>query len=67
MHRADLDCFILLSFLPLYSCAFIKLGKNKINVIEKKIKPKILPPEILLNLGIRLRLNYERFKARDDL
>ena len=40
---------------------------REINVIEKKIKPKILPPEILLNLGIRLRLNYERFKARDDL
>jgi glycine/D-amino acid oxidase-like deaminating enzyme len=40
---------------------------REINVIEKKIKPKILPPEILLNLGIRIRLNYERFRARDDL
>ncbi len=40
---------------------------NEINVIECRDKPTWLPPKLFLNLGIRTRLMYERFRSRLDL
>ncbi len=40
---------------------------NEIEIIEKRNKPTWLPPQPFLNLGIRSRLFYERFKARSEI
>ena len=40
---------------------------NEINIIEKKNKPTWLPPEPFLNIGIKTRLVYERFKAKSEI
>ena len=40
---------------------------NEINIIEKKNKPTWLPPQPFLNLGIKTRLVYERFKAKSEI
>ena len=40
---------------------------KEINIIEKKNKPTWLPPQPFLNLGIRTRLVYERFRSKLDL
>ena len=40
---------------------------KEIEIIEKKIKPTWLPPQPFLNLGIKTRLIYERFRARSEL
>ena len=40
---------------------------NEINIIESRNKPTWLPPQPFLNLGIRSRLIYERFRSKLDL
>lgn len=40
---------------------------EEIKVIEKRKKPNSLPPKLLLNIGIYLRLFYERFIARNEI
>jgi len=40
---------------------------NEINIIENRNKPTLLPPQPFLNLGIRSRLMYERFRSKLDL
>ena len=42
-------------------------NSREINIIEKRNKPKWLPPQPFLNIGIKSRLFYERFKARSEL
>ena len=42
-------------------------NSNEINIIEKRNKPTLLPPEPLLNFGIKTRLIYERIKAASDI
>ena len=42
-------------------------NSREINIIEKRNKPNWLPPQPFLNIGIKSRLFYERFKARSDL
>ena len=38
-----------------------------IEVIESRVKPSLLPPQPLLNIGVKARLIYERFKAASDI
>ena len=48
----------------------IKASKNQtkeIDIIESRNKPTWLPPNPLLNLGVKTRLIYERFKARSEI
>ena len=40
---------------------------NEIKTIESRNKPTWLPPQPFLNLGIRSRLAYERFRSKLDL
>ena len=40
---------------------------NEIKTIESRSKPTWLPPQPFLNLGIRSRLAYERFRSKLDL
>ena len=40
---------------------------NEINIVENRNKPTLLPPHPFLNLGIRSRLIYERFRSKLDL
>tara|TARA_B110000858_G_C17761171_1_gene454597 strand:+ start:290 stop:1594 length:1305 start_codon:yes stop_codon:yes gene_type:complete len=40
---------------------------NEINIIEKKNEPTWLPPQPFLNIGIKTRLVYERFKAKSEI
>ena len=40
---------------------------NEISIIEKSKKPTWLPPQPFLNIGIKTRLIYERFRATSDL
>jgi len=40
---------------------------NEIAVIEKRIKPTWLPPQPFLNLGVKTRLIYERFRASSEI
>ena len=40
---------------------------NEINIIESKNEPTWLPPQPFLNLGVRTRLIYERFRSKLDL
>ena len=40
---------------------------KEIGIIENRVKPTWLPPQPFLNLGIRARLFYERFKANSEL
>ena len=42
-------------------------SSDEIKVIESISKPKWLPPNFFLNLGVRCRLIYERFKAKEDI
>ena len=42
-------------------------SSNEINIIEKKNKPTWLPPQPFLNIGIKTRLVYERFKAKSEI
>ena len=48
----------------------IKASKEhtkEIEIIENRNKPTWLPPEPILNLGIKSRLIYERFRARSEI
>ena len=40
---------------------------NEIDIIEKRIKPNWLPPQPMLNFGIKTRLTYERIKAFKEI
>jgi len=42
-------------------------NSNEINIIESRSKPTWLPPQPFLNLGVRSRLMYERFRSKLDL
>ena len=39
----------------------------EIEAIESRNKPTLLPPQPLLNLGVKLRLIYERFRASSEI
>jgi glycine/D-amino acid oxidase-like deaminating enzyme len=41
-------------------------SSNEIKTIEARNKPTWLPPQPLLNLGVKMRLMYERIKAKSD-
>ena len=40
---------------------------NEIEVIEEIIKPTLLPPQPILNIGIKTRLFYESLRARSEI
>ena len=40
---------------------------DEINIIEKRNKPTWLPPQPFLNIGVKSRLIYERFRARSEI
>ena len=40
---------------------------NEIQIIENKNKLSLLPPQPFLNLGIKARLVYERFRSKSDI
>jgi glycine/D-amino acid oxidase-like deaminating enzyme len=40
---------------------------NEIETIEARNKPTWLPPQPFLNLGIKSRLIYERFRAKSEV
>ena len=40
---------------------------KEIETIEARSKPTWLPPQPFLNLGIKTRLIYERFRAKSEL
>jgi len=42
-------------------------NSNEIIIIERKKNPTILPPDPLLNTGIKMKLWYERLRARNDI
>ena len=42
-------------------------NSKEIEIIETRNKPNWLPPEPLLNLGVRTRLVYERLRARTEI
>ncbi len=44
-----------------------KIQTKEIDIIESRNKPTWLPPNPLLNLGVKTRLIYERFKARSEI
>ena len=45
------------------------IGENskEIEIIESRAKPTWLPPNPFLNLGVKSRLFYERFRARSEI
>jgi len=45
------------------------IGENskEIEIIESRSKPTWLPPKPFLNLGVKSRLIYERFRARSEI
>ena len=40
---------------------------NEINIIESRSKPTWLPPQPFLNIGVKTRLMFERFRSRSDI
>ena len=42
-------------------------NSKEISIIESRSKPTWLPPQPFLNLGVRSRLMYERFRSKLDL
>ena len=42
-------------------------NSKEIETIEKRNKPTWLPPQPFLNLGVKTRLIYERFRARSEI
>jgi len=42
-------------------------SSKEIEMIESRIKPTWLPPQPFLNLGVKVRLAYERFKAISEI
>ena len=45
----------------------IKENSKEIEIIESRSKPTWLPPNPFLNLGVKSRLIYERFRARSEI
>ncbi len=48
----------------------IKASNNsskELKIIEKRIKPTLLPPQPFLNLGIKSKLLYERIRAKSEI
>jgi len=39
---------------------------KEIKVIEKKINVTKFPPDFILNFGTKIKLHYERFRAKND-
>ena len=44
-----------------------KESTNEIETIEDRNKPTWLPPQPFLDLGVKVRLIYERLKARSEI
>jgi glycine/D-amino acid oxidase-like deaminating enzyme len=44
-----------------------KENTKEIETIEARNKPTLLPPQPFLNLGIKTRLIYERFRAKSEI
>ena len=42
-------------------------NSKEIEIIEKRNKPTWMPPQPFLNIGINLRLSYERFKSKSEI
>ena len=42
-------------------------NSDEIRIIESRNKPTRLPPDPFLNIGVKLRLIYERFRARSEI
>ena len=42
-------------------------NSHEINIIEKRNKPTFLPPQPFLYLGVKARLMFERFKAKNEI
>ena len=42
-------------------------NSKEIETIEARNKPSLLPPDPILTLGVRVRLIYERFRARSEI
>ena len=42
-------------------------NSQEIEIIEKRNKPTWLPPQPFLNLGVKARLFYERFRAKSEV
>jgi glycine/D-amino acid oxidase-like deaminating enzyme len=40
---------------------------EEIKIIEKKKKPTLLPPTFFLDIGVKIRLMYERLRSRSDI
>ena len=40
---------------------------REINIIEYRNKPTWLPPQPFLNLGVKARLVFERFRSQSDV
>ena len=40
---------------------------DEIKIIQDRLKPNLLPPQPILNIGIRARLFYEKIKARSEI
>ena len=40
---------------------------DEINIIESRNKPTWLPPQPFLNIGVKTRLLFERFRSRSDV
>ena len=40
---------------------------REIKIIENRNKPTLLPPEPFLNIGVKARLIYERFRAKSEI
>jgi glycine/D-amino acid oxidase-like deaminating enzyme len=43
------------------------INSEEIEIIEKRNKPTWMPPQPFLNIGINLRLFYERFKSKSEI
>ena len=42
-------------------------NNDEINIIESGSKTTWLPPQLFLNIGVKARLAYERFKAKSEV
>ena len=42
-------------------------NSDEIRIIESRNKPTWLPPDPFLNIGVKLRLIYERIRARSEI
>ena len=40
---------------------------KEIEIIEARNKPTLLPPQPFLNIGVKVKLSYERFRAKNEI